>query len=134
MTSQDSYYTVYFLRSLKRSDQTYIGYTDNLDRRLSEHNRGYSKHTNKFKPWKLEAYVFATDIHTAKMVETYYKSNAGKESIKRHIEKNPQENTIKTYFEEREQAKKFAKSKFYVSGKENNVTIFDKYDGFDLES
>lgn len=132
MTSIDSYYTVYFLRSLKRPDQTYIGYTDNLDRRLNEHNMGYSKHTNKFRPWKLEAHAYATDIHTAKMVETYYKSNAGKEAIKKHIDKNPEFNTIKTYFEQLEQGKKFAKSKFIISMIIDSLPVFEKYDGFDV--
>jgi len=132
MTSIDSYFTVYFLRSLKHPEQTYIGYTDNLDRRLNEHNRGYSKHTSKFRPWTLEAYAYAADIHTAKMAETYYKSNSGKETIKRHIEKAPHENTIKTYFEHLEQGQKFAKSKFYILDKIDNSPIFDKHDGFDV--
>jgi putative endonuclease len=49
-------YYVYILRSIAQPDQTYIGSTGDLKRRLAEHNSGKSIHTNKFKPWKLEAY------------------------------------------------------------------------------
>jgi hypothetical protein len=44
------------LRSIVHPDQTYIGSTGDLKKRLAEHNSGKSIHTNKFKPRKLEAY------------------------------------------------------------------------------
>jgi putative endonuclease len=45
-------YFVYILRSIKDSS-FYIGYTNNLDRRLEEHNKGESRYTRKKKPWKI---------------------------------------------------------------------------------
>ncbi len=35
------------------SDQIYVGITDNVSRRLNEHNRGKSKFTQSFIPWIL---------------------------------------------------------------------------------
>lgn len=53
-------YYVYFLKSLKRG-KPYIGYTNDLKRRLEEHNEGQSTYTNKYKPWRIETYVM-TDV------------------------------------------------------------------------
>ena len=41
---------VYLLRSKTNPDQTYVGSTSDLRKRLAEHNAGKSIHTNKFKP------------------------------------------------------------------------------------
>ena len=46
-----SYY-VYVLKSLK-NDSYYVGCTNNIERRLSEHNAGYSKSTRLNVPFKL---------------------------------------------------------------------------------
>jgi len=48
---------VYILRSRSHPDQTYIGSTSDLRKRIAEHNAGKSTHPNKFKPWNLTAYV-----------------------------------------------------------------------------
>ena len=45
-------YFVYILRS-KRDSSFYIGYTKDLDRRLSEHNEGRSRYTARKAPWEL---------------------------------------------------------------------------------
>ena len=45
-------YVVYILYS-KSTDHYYVGQTDNLDRRLTQHNSGYSKSTKKGIPWEL---------------------------------------------------------------------------------
>ena len=45
------YYT-YILQSEK--DQSfYIGYTSNLEHRLYEHNKGFSRYTKHKRPWKI---------------------------------------------------------------------------------
>ena len=41
---------VYVLKSQK-NDSIYIGLTNNLVRRIKEHNSGDSFHTNKYTPW-----------------------------------------------------------------------------------
>lgn len=45
-------YFVYILIS-KKDSSFYIGYTSNLERRLSEHNEGRSRYTAKKVPWEL---------------------------------------------------------------------------------
>lgn len=45
-------YYVYILKS-KIDDSFYIGYTNNLDRRLEEHNEGKSRYTSKKTPWEI---------------------------------------------------------------------------------
>ena len=43
-------YTLYILHS-KSLDRYYVGYTNDLDRRLSEHNRIKGKYTDAGIPW-----------------------------------------------------------------------------------
>jgi putative endonuclease len=45
-------YSVYILYS-ESSDRYYIGYTNNLNRRIAEHNRKKGKFTDTGIPWKL---------------------------------------------------------------------------------
>jgi len=45
-------YTVYILKSLK-NNRYYIGQTDNLEKRLKEHNSGKSRATKHGAPWTL---------------------------------------------------------------------------------
>ena len=56
-------YYVYLLKS-KKDDSIYIGYTNNLKRRLDEHNDGLSQFTKSRRPFELvyyEAYKAQTD-------------------------------------------------------------------------
>ena len=46
-------YVVYIIKNLERRNVLYIGFTDDLSRRLKEHNAGFSDFTKKFAPWKL---------------------------------------------------------------------------------
>ena len=49
---------VYILKSIKDSNQIYIGLTQEIKQRLNEHNGGQSIYTNKYKPWQLESYIW----------------------------------------------------------------------------
>ena len=56
-------YFVYILLS-EKDNKRYIGCTENLDRRLSEHNSGLVKSTNNRRPLKLihfEKYISKSD-------------------------------------------------------------------------
>ena len=54
-------YYVYLLKSQKY-EQTYVGFTSDLQRRLTAHNTGKSLHTSKFKPWTIVTYTaFASE-------------------------------------------------------------------------
>jgi putative endonuclease len=73
-------YFVYVLKSLKYS-KSYIGHTNDLQRRLIEHNSGYSLHTSKFKPWMI---IYSEEYLTEKEAidkEKYYKSHAGRNKL-----------------------------------------------------
>ncbi len=78
-------YYVYLLRSKDHPDQTYVGSTSDLRKRLTEHNAGKSIHTNKFKPWNLMAYVALPEQHLAEGLERYLKSGSGRAFANRHL-------------------------------------------------
>ena len=69
---------VYLLRSETVSEQTYVGYTRDLQNRIKIHNQGGSVHTSKYKPWRLETYIAFTTQSQALAFETYLKSHSGK--------------------------------------------------------
>lgn len=76
---------VYSLQSINFQDQYYSGITDNIDGRLEDHNSGKSKHTNKFKPWKLSSYTAFIDEKRAFAFEQYLKSGSGRAFSKKHF-------------------------------------------------
>ena len=45
-------YYVYAIKSVNRN-YIYVGLTNNIDRRLSEHNKGYNKKTKAYLPFVL---------------------------------------------------------------------------------
>ncbi|MFQ6703416.1 MAG: GIY-YIG nuclease family protein [Alphaproteobacteria bacterium] len=47
---------VYLIKSISHPEQKCIGQTDDLKKRLKQHNAGYSIHTAKYKPWELVNY------------------------------------------------------------------------------
>jgi putative endonuclease len=75
----------YILRSKSRPDQTYVGSTGDLRKRLGEHNSGKSIHTNKFKPWELMSYVALPEKYVAEQFERYLKTGSGRAFAKRHL-------------------------------------------------
>jgi predicted GIY-YIG superfamily endonuclease len=56
-----------------------------LRKHLAEHNDGKLKHTSKFKPWELTAYIALPEKHIAKQFETYLKSGSGRAFAKSHL-------------------------------------------------
>jgi predicted GIY-YIG superfamily endonuclease len=78
------FYT-YVLESLE-SGRRYIGHTDDLERRLTEHNDGKSAHTAKYRPWKVKCYFAVETLELAQRFERYLKSGSGFSFSKRHFE------------------------------------------------
>ena len=76
---------VYLIRSIEQPDQKYSGVTDDLKKRLAEHNAGKSIHTNKFKPWKLVTYIAFNDRNKAEAFEKYLKQGTGHAFAKKHF-------------------------------------------------
>jgi len=70
-------YFVYVLKS-KKDQKRYIGFTDNLERRLNEHNSGKVKSTKNRKPLDLiycEEYESKSEAMNR---EKYFKSGYGR--------------------------------------------------------
>jgi len=70
-------YYVYFLRSLKNPKKTYVGFTENIDQRLAEHNTGKNPSTARHIPWELAGYVAVPGRSKALDMERYFKSGSG---------------------------------------------------------
>lgn len=66
-------YQVYVLRS-KKDSSFYVGYTNNIERRLKEHNNGLVEYTRKYLPWRLIYYESFLSIEDAKKREKSLKS------------------------------------------------------------
>ena len=71
-------YYVYLIQSETFPDQRYIGYTDNIEKRLKDHNNGHSTHTRKYKPWKLISFHAFSDKEKARKFEYYLNTGSGK--------------------------------------------------------
>ena len=69
---------VYILQSLSHSDQTYIGFSEDIYARLQKHNAGGSPHTAKYRPWRIVWFGSFPDKGKALAFETYLKSHSGK--------------------------------------------------------
>lgn len=77
-------HVVYVLESGDRK-HWYFGVTNNIKRRIEEHNSGKSTHTNKYKPWKLRMMATFQDRSQAEVFELYLKSHSGRAFMKKHI-------------------------------------------------
>ncbi|MDP3723234.1 MAG: GIY-YIG nuclease family protein [Candidatus Omnitrophota bacterium] len=76
---------VYILRSMKNARRLYIGCAQNLEKRLTDHNRGDGAYTRTFAPWELEAYLAFKDRAVAEDFERYLKSGSGHAFLKRRL-------------------------------------------------
>lgn len=79
------YYT-YLLRSEKNS-QWYTGSTNDLRKRLEEHNKGKSRYTKNNGPYKIIYYEACVDEKDARSREKYLKSGMGKRYLKNRIKR-----------------------------------------------
>lgn len=70
-------YFVYILKSIYFPKQIYVGWTSDIKERLVSHNSGASKHTSKFKPWKLIWFCSFLNQTKAIEFEKYLKSSSG---------------------------------------------------------
>lgn len=74
-------YHVYVLKS-KHFKKSYVGYTDDIKRRLNEHSVGKSTFTKRYGPWELiYEETFSTQKEAIKK-ESFYKSRTGRKKLK----------------------------------------------------
>ena len=76
---------VYLIESIASPGERYVGLTSDLNRRISEHNSGQSKHTAKFKPWSLVTYPAFSNPNKALAFEIYMKAGSGHAFARRHL-------------------------------------------------
>ena len=75
-------YYVYFLHSKIKSEQFYIGYTEDLEARLNKHNAGDVQSTKPYRPWNLIYYEVFTSKKDAKQRERYLKTTKGRRTLR----------------------------------------------------
>ena len=74
-------FTVYAIQS-QIDNRIYVGFTENIERRLREHNSGKTVSTKGYKPWKLIYTETAKDRLEARRREKFLKSGVGKEFLR----------------------------------------------------
>jgi len=78
-------YYVYILTSESMPGKTYVGMTNNPDRRLEEHNSGSQIYTRRYAPWKKLSTVSFPSRQKAAAFEKYLKSPSGKAFLVKHF-------------------------------------------------
>ena len=77
-------YTVYVLQS-EKDGRLYKGFTNDLKKRIQEHNSGHTRSTKAFCPWKL---VYSENFSTrqaARERELFFKTGEGRAFLKKLI-------------------------------------------------
>ena len=80
------YYYVYLLKSLK-SKKWYTGYTKDLRKRFSEHQKNQSGYTKGRGPFRLIYYEACINEEDAKAREKYLKSGMGRRYLKNRLKR-----------------------------------------------
>jgi len=76
---------LYILRSVKYPRRLYIGLSQDVGARLSEHNEGKSQYTKKYAPWEIEVYIVFKHKTLAESFERYLKSGSGYAFMKKRM-------------------------------------------------
>jgi len=77
-------YIVYILKS-HNFPKSYVGMTDNLERRLNQHNQGYHFYTKRYLPWSV---IYKEEYNTrieSRVREKYFKSASGRRFLKKEV-------------------------------------------------
>lgn len=77
-------YYVYVLKSIKNGD-IYIGHTEDLRKRLEDHNNGNSSATKHNKPWILIYYEAYKNKKDATKREVQLKNHRAKDDLKNQL-------------------------------------------------
>jgi len=78
-------YYVYILNS-KKDNSLYTGSTEDLKRRMVEHNNGKTPSTAPKRPWELLYYEAYQTKTLARKTELFYKTSQGRRQIKKKLE------------------------------------------------
>jgi putative endonuclease len=80
----DKMFFVYILLSLK-DKKTYIGFTNNIQRRFDQHNAGLVRSTKYRTPFKLLFTENFTTSQEARKRELWWKSSSGRQKLKEYF-------------------------------------------------
>ena len=80
-----AFYYVYILQSKINTDRFYIGFTENIENRLKDHNSGKNPQTSKNKPWRIKTAIAFTDRQKAQDFERYLKTKSGRAFAKKRL-------------------------------------------------
>jgi len=75
---------VYVLESLVKT-WFYIGSTDDLNKRLSDHNLGHVQSTKAYRPFEVAAFVAVKTEAKARELEKCFKTGSGKAILRKRI-------------------------------------------------
>lgn len=75
-------YTLYVLKS-ETAVKSYVGITDNLERRLKEHNSGKHLYTKRYVPWRVIYKETFDSFEEVRAREVYFKSATGRRHLKK---------------------------------------------------
>ena len=81
---QMKFFYVYILQSIA-GEHFYVGFTENLQTRLKDHNSGKVPHTAKLRPWQIKTAVAFSNRERAAQFERYLKSASGRAFMKRRL-------------------------------------------------
>ncbi|VAW10553.1 hypothetical protein MNBD_BACTEROID03-1763 [hydrothermal vent metagenome] len=74
-------YFVYVLQS-EVDGRLYKGMTNNLEKRIGQHNSGKNRSTKGFLPWRIVYHEIFSDSKSARAREKYFKSGIGRDFLK----------------------------------------------------
>jgi len=78
-------YYVYLIESVGTPNRHYVGFTEDLRRRLTEHNEGKLPSTSPYRPWQVRTYLGFSAKKQALQFEKYLKSGSGHAFAKKHL-------------------------------------------------
>ena len=78
------FYFTYVIKSNKTND-LYIGHTQDLMKRLREHNDGLVVSTKRYQPWKLIYYEACLNKEDSQRREKYFKTSQGRRLLRRRL-------------------------------------------------
>ena len=79
------FHYVYVLQSKRNYNGLYVGYSEDLKRRLQEHNKGLNFSTKPYAPWELIHYEAYKNEKDSKRREKYLKTSQGARLLKRML-------------------------------------------------
>ena len=72
------FHYVYILLSIAHPGRHYVGFTEDLGKRLRYHNAGHVPHTAKHRPWRIKTALAFDDRDQALAFERYLKTGSGR--------------------------------------------------------